>query len=442
MKPASPELKALLATRQFFRADLYTFFLTSGTVLRYCGGDRDLTYNGVFYSAGGVYDPVTNTGGPFFDRKDTKAKLHQKFGVETDTMVFDVVPGSAQVMGLPFIEAAYNGIFDSATFRIDRVYMKTYGDTSAGGVNVFHGRVAEVDSGRSIVTFMVNSWLELLNLNFPRNLWQPGCINNLGDAICGVKLAQTVPATASSGSSASVIKSSAVPALIGTIATFLITFTSGALSGQTQAVGSAVAGVSLTVLTPFTGAPAIGDRFNIIMNYQTNGTVAGGSSSATINTTIGLPFDGYYDLGTLTFTSGVNNGQSRTIMAATTAAVMLVGPFPSAPTAGDSFVVTAGCNKTSGLPIVATCTLFTSVSVTLTEPVPGITQNMPISGSGIAGGTIVRAINGVALIMSQAATASGPSTLTFSSSPNGCGKFNNLARRRGFDFIPQPILAV
>src|SRR5258707_390515 len=133
MKPASPELKALLATRQFFRADLYTFFLTGGTVLRYCGGDPDLTYNGVFFLAGGIYDPVTNTGGPFFDRKDTKAKLHQKFGVETDTMVFDVVPGSAQVLGLPFIEAAYNGIFDSATFRIDRVYMKTYGDTSAGG---------------------------------------------------------------------------------------------------------------------------------------------------------------------------------------------------------------------------------------------------------------------------------------------------------------------
>ncbi|MGH6975639.1 MAG: baseplate hub protein, partial [Stellaceae bacterium] len=86
MKPASTALKSLLATRQFYAADLYTFALVGGGTLRYCGGDRDITANGNLYPAGGAT-------GPYFDRKDNKAKCHWKVGVEVDQLVFDVLPG-------------------------------------------------------------------------------------------------------------------------------------------------------------------------------------------------------------------------------------------------------------------------------------------------------------------------------------------------------------
>ena len=75
MKPASPALIALLASRQFYAVDLYTFSLAGGGVLRYTTGDADVTANGNRYSAGG-------TTGPYFDRKGNRAKCRWKTGIE------------------------------------------------------------------------------------------------------------------------------------------------------------------------------------------------------------------------------------------------------------------------------------------------------------------------------------------------------------------------
>lgn len=55
------------------------------------------------------------------------------------------------------------------------------------------------------------------------------------------------------------------------------------------------------------------------------------------------------DLGVLTFTSGLNAGDSRTVrshaLAAGTATIVAVYPFPFAIAPGDSFTLRAGCNK-------------------------------------------------------------------------------------------------
>ena len=89
MKPASTALQNLLASRQFFAADLYTFALIGGSALRYCSGDRDITAGGHLFTA----------QGPRIDRKDNKAKCHWKIGVEVDTLVFDVMPQAADMVG-------------------------------------------------------------------------------------------------------------------------------------------------------------------------------------------------------------------------------------------------------------------------------------------------------------------------------------------------------
>jgi uncharacterized phage protein (TIGR02218 family) len=187
MKPLTPSLRALLATRQFYAADLYTLSLVDGTVLRYCGGDRDVSWNGNRFAAGG--GPSTGSGGPYFDRSSSKAKCHWKIGIEVDQLVLDVIPGNATIAGLPFLAAVRQGVLDGAELTLERGFMPTYGDVSAGTVAMFAGRIAEIDAGRSVATLTVNSHLELLNLNLPRNLYMPGCVNTLGDAACGVTLA-------------------------------------------------------------------------------------------------------------------------------------------------------------------------------------------------------------------------------------------------------------
>ena len=54
---------------------------------------------------------------------------------------------------------------------------------------------------------------------------------------------------------------------------------------------------------------------------------------------------GFFDLGVVTFTSGANNGISRTVRTYTTGLVKTIAPFPAAPANGDTFTVSAGCDK-------------------------------------------------------------------------------------------------
>jgi uncharacterized phage protein (TIGR02218 family) len=300
MKPTSPALRKILESRQWFQVDVYTFSggNLGSNVLRYCGGDQDLTYNGALYPCGG-------STGPYFDRQDNKAKVHQKVGTAVDTLQFDVIPGAAQILGAPFLSAVHSGVFDGSELIFERLFMPTYGDTRAGAVRLFVGRVVEIDASRTIATFMVNSHLELLNLQMPRNLYQPGCLNTLGDAQCGVDLS---------------------------------------------------------------GSPT--------------GTIGGGSGTSDMNlniTTTGMP-DGNYNLGKIRFTSGALAGQQRMIKASvynssSSASITVIAPFSTAPAAGDTFVISPGCDK---------------------------------SWAGA----------------------------------NGCPKFSNTARYRGFPFIPQPTTAV
>jgi len=256
MKPASTALQNLLASRRFFAADLYTFTLISGSVLRYSSGDRDITAGGQLFTA----------QGPRIDRKDNKAKCHWKIGVEVDTLVFDVMPQATDMVnGLPFLAACVQGAFDGAELQLERAFMATYGDTSVGTVILFAGRVAEIDLGRAVATFTINSHLELLNLQLPRNLWQPGCVNSLGDPSCGVNLPSfAVSGSAATGSSVSVIAAS----LAQSTSYFdqgKIAFTSGANAGLTRSVKSWVAGSpgSIALLAPFPNVPAAGDAFTI-----------------------------------------------------------------------------------------------------------------------------------------------------------------------------------
>ena len=62
MKTAGAPLLALLASRQFYAANLYTITLVGGTVLRYTDGDRDIVSGGNTFLCGGTTGPLFNAG--------------------------------------------------------------------------------------------------------------------------------------------------------------------------------------------------------------------------------------------------------------------------------------------------------------------------------------------------------------------------------------------
>jgi len=81
------------------------------------------------------------------------------------------------------------------------------------------------------------------------------------------------------------------------------------------------------------------------------GTVAAGSTAARIQSNDVTNPSGYFSLGKIMMTSGVNEGQLRFIRTASFATQQVMNmlfPFPNPPAPGDTFTVYPGCDKTMG----------------------------------------------------------------------------------------------
>jgi uncharacterized phage protein (TIGR02218 family) len=75
------------------------------------------------------------------------------------------------------------------------------------------------------------------------------------------------------------------------------------------------------------------------------GTVAGSSGRAQLDSALAQA-DGYFDLGTLTITSGANAGLSRTVRSYAGGSFDLILAFPNDIENGATFSVFPGCDKT------------------------------------------------------------------------------------------------
>lgn len=82
-------------------------------------------------------------------------------------------------------------------------------------------------------------------------------------------------------------------------------------------------------------------------SFQVSGTVAAGAVQQLFNTNL-TNVDNYFDQGLITFTSGQNNGITRTVRLYLHASgqVLLFLPLPFAPANGDTFHIYPGCAKT------------------------------------------------------------------------------------------------
>lgn len=252
MKPASPALRSILGGAQFFMADCYGFTLQDGTVARYTSADADI----VDQATGHVF----SASGPFFER--SKVKFQR--GVQVDELDLTVTAGPGHLLdGAPWFAALRAGVLDGAELQLDRAFMPRFGDTSAGLLTLFVGRVAEVDVGRTQATIKANTHLELLSLQFPWRLFQPGCARTLYDSGCGLdKAAFAVSATILTGSTTQTIATD-LGRGAGWAALGMLVFTSGLLAGKTYGIRSDDGAGHLDPTAPLPIAPAAGDTVTI-----------------------------------------------------------------------------------------------------------------------------------------------------------------------------------
>ena len=217
----------------------------------------------------------------------------QKVGLEVQTCDLEISPqpdnpaGAILIDGFPFLVACRNGELDAARFTMSKLFLNNAVAQNPALVPWFQGRINQVDAGRVTAKITVASNLELLNVSMPRNVFQVGCLHQLYDTGCQVRKSDFT--------------------------------TTGTVTGAQ----------SPTIFT--------------ITSTVTSGNFSGGKPIT----------DHAFDLGIITMTSGVNNGDSRVVKTSllSSGQISVIFPWPAAATVGDTFTVSAGCDK-----LQSTCT--------------------------------------------------------------------------------------
>lgn len=254
MKSASADLITLLSTqREFWLADLYTFTLVDGTVLRYTSADIDVA------TGGNTFDHT----GPLIKRSRTRVSI----GISVDQLDLDISATDGILLaGLPWLQAISNGALDGAEVDLARAFAASPEDalagTIAGTVSLFSGRVSDTTTDSLTARVVVRSWLELLNTPLPRNLYQPPCGNTLYDTGCGVSRAAFAAFSAVASGSTRQSLNCALGNAAGYFDIGEIVMTSGQNLGVIRTVKTYTPGV-VTLAYPLPKEVAVGDAFTI-----------------------------------------------------------------------------------------------------------------------------------------------------------------------------------
>jgi hypothetical protein len=187
MKPGYAALISLVQTAtELPFAECFTITLIDGTVLRYTNLDVGVWLNGSYFAANGV--------------RIQGLKFKQTTGVDIDEQEIDLICSAADtIKGVPVLQGIREHVLDGAYVQRDRAFFNPAtnwppnlltGAVAAGGVTMFKGRVAAVTAlGRTTAQINLKSDLVLLDIDFPRNLWQASCLHTLYDSGCGLNKA-------------------------------------------------------------------------------------------------------------------------------------------------------------------------------------------------------------------------------------------------------------
>lgn len=227
MKAADATTLAILATAQYWKAELYQITLASGTNLYFTAYDAPLTIGGNTYLNSLVI---------------ARKSIKQERGVKVQTIDLDVAPQRdapvpVTVDGYPFLEAVRRGSLDGARVLMSKMFMANPADVGHNPVAWFQGRVSAATAGRAIAQITISSDLILLNTQMPRNVLQTGCVHALYDAGCTLSRGSftTTGSVSTVGGAGNVITTGLTQAdhyfELG-----VLTFTSGAANGLKFAV--------------------------------------------------------------------------------------------------------------------------------------------------------------------------------------------------------------
>lgn len=196
----STALDTHLDARAFVPVDLYEL-VVGGTTYRFTTFGSALT--GVAPAAVATYSVgVLQVEGQ-----------RQAAGLVADDLEVTVLHGgSEQLGGKAWVARALDGDLDGAAFKRFEGYVNPATSTLVGCVEVFRGDVAEVEPYSTTLRLVVSVPTKRMDQQFPSLIVQPGCIWDLGSSGCGYTGGIDKTATLATGSTASTLYLSALPA--------------------------------------------------------------------------------------------------------------------------------------------------------------------------------------------------------------------------------------
>ena len=253
MKTTTLALQDFLLTAQtFVRADLYSFTLVGGEVLRYASADVAITANGQTFGLG----PLCQDGG-----------VKSQRGVSVSTLDINFAADERHtVNGAQFLDFVENLGLDGAAIRVERAFAATWADmTTLGPVGTyvrFSGRFSEAKSlGQTQAVITASSWLDTLSTNLPPDVYQTSCLNSLGDLKCGVNLSAYAAAGVVEGAASETSFGSTLTQPASWFSLGKVVFTSGANAGLARTVKAYDGAGGFTLVSPLPSPPVAGDAF-------------------------------------------------------------------------------------------------------------------------------------------------------------------------------------
>jgi len=281
MKTAPAGLIALLATGVFVFCDLYELTLTTGQVLRYTTADVDVVYAGNTYSSA-----------LYFDQADNKAVGHWKTGLDVDTwqvhampVGVDPVTGAAYPVSIgntPWLASVAGGSLSGSAGRVHRAYWPSWPQPWTSPLLVFS------DASGAFV---------------------------LVDYFAGRMAAVDI------------MRNQAVLSINSWLDQFSLLIPRNTWQSPCR-------------WTLFDAGCQLSQA-----SFSSVGTALAGSTQSQIVTTGFGHVAGYYSLGQLTMTSGLNAGFRRMVKSFDAVNMFLIAPFPFAVAPGDGFTAYPGCDK-------------------------------------------------------------------------------------------------
>lgn len=250
MKNVSPALLALLNSgTNFQQADLWTITLSGGTVVRWSGADVALSYSGQNFLLG-----------PMIQR----TSISEKIGLEAVSMDVTIFGDDDDTInGVPVIQFIAQKGFDGALVSLERAFFPSWGDPVTGTILRFSGKVTSVDEVKgNSAKITVSSWLILLDVSMPADLYQASCLHTVYDSGCGLN-------AASWSASGQVASTSTTNSVVGNLTMTVddyaqgrLVFTTGANAGVQRGVKSNTTS-ALSLVAPLPYVPAVGDQYTI-----------------------------------------------------------------------------------------------------------------------------------------------------------------------------------